>query len=250
MSDNQDSPGALLDTVRELRGLLLDYIAGGPARAPRYKVLRDGLMADAQVNGHVPALVLEHENLNDLWQFMKYKSASKVERQELIRKQFDDLARSLSGAPAVAARDFEAIPVEKLFKGWYRLSQDTLEPQRLLSTARKIAVQVCSSIVDAHYHSGEIRGGNDDLTQVFGMTKDVLFACSTRNDQQLIVTDVVAGAVALLKSFEGIQERITLPALDEQSRLQLARMGVDAVLSAVMSLLSCWYMLQPSSPQS
>jgi predicted phage tail protein len=122
-----------------------------------------------------------------------------------------------------------------------------MEPQRLLSTARKIAVQVCSSIVDAHYHSGEIRGGSDDLTQVFDMTKDVLFACSISNDKQLIVTDVVAGAVALLKSFEGIQERITLASRDEQSRLQLARMGVDALLSGVMSLLSCWYMLQSAS---
>lgn len=246
MSDNQGSPGALLDMVRELRGLLLDFIAGGPTKAPRYKALRDGLMADAKVNGHLPDLVLEHENLNDLWQFMKYKSASKVERQEIIRTQFDDLARALSGAAAAAPDDYEAIAVEKLFKAWYRLSQDSMEPRRLVATARKIAVQVCSSIVDAHYHSGEIRGGNEELTQVFGMTKDVLFACSG-TDRQMIVTDAVAGATALRKTFDGILERIGQPGLDENGRLQLARMGVDAILSAVMSLLSCWYMLQAAA---
>nr|WP_067299000.1 hypothetical protein [Marinobacterium profundum] len=246
MSDNQSNPGASLDRVRELRGLLLDFIAGGPARAPRYKVLRDGLMADSQVNGRLPELVLEHENLNDLWQYMKYKSASKVERQEVIRQQFDDLARVLSGAPAAAPENYEAIAVEKLFKAWYRLSQDSMEPRRLVSTARKIAVQVCSSIIDAHYHSGEIRGGNEELTQVFNMTKDVLFACSG-TDRQLIVTDAVAGAAALRKTFDGVLERIGQPALDDTSRLQLARMGVHALLSAAMSLLSCWYMLQASA---
>jgi hypothetical protein len=246
MSENQGSPGALLDMVRELRGLLLDFIAGGPTKAPRYKALRDGLMADSKVNGHLPELVLEHENLNDLWQFMKYQSASKVERQELIRNQFDDLARALSGAAAAAPETYEAIAVDKLFKAWYRLSQDDMEPRRLLSTARKIAVQVCSSIVDAHYNSGEIRGGIEELAQVFGMTKDVLFACGG-DDQQLIVTDMVSGATALLKTFDAALEGIARPAPNENSRLQLARMGVDAIMSAVMALLSCWYMLQAAS---
>jgi hypothetical protein len=121
-----------------------------------------------------------------------------------------------------------------------------MEPRRLLSTARKIAVQVCSSIVDAHYNSGEIRGGIEELAQVFGMTKDVLFACGG-DDQQLIVTDMVSGATALLKTFDAALEGIARPAPNENSRLQLARMGVDAIMSAVMALLSCWYMLQAAS---
>ncbi|WP_020683448.1 hypothetical protein [Marinobacterium rhizophilum] len=244
MSDNQGRPGALLEMVKELRGLLLDFIAGGPTRAARYKVLRDSLMAEKVLSNHVPALVLEHENLNDLWQFLKDTSPSKVERQELIRKQFDDLARDLSGAPADVPAHHEAIALEKLFKGWYRLSQDDMEPRRLLGTAHKIAVQVCSSIIDAHYDSGEIRGGNEDLAEVFSMTTDVLFACSADTDKQLIVADIVAGAQALFKSFEALQEAIGLAAPNEQARLQMARTGVDSILSAVMSLLSCWYMLQ------
>lgn len=248
MSDNQDSPGNLLATAKELRNLLLDFIAGGPSKAPRYKELRDGLMADSQVNGRMPQLVLEHENLNELWQFLKYKSPSKIERQEMIRSQFDELVRGLRGAPVAVTRDYEAIAVEKLFKGWFRLSQDTMEPRRLLSTARKISVQVCSSIIDAHYHSSEIRGGNEDLVEVFNMATDVLFARSADASRQLIVADVVAGAKALLKSFEAIQESIGRATPDESTRLREARMGVDAILSGVMSLLSCWYMLQsPSS---
>ena len=137
MSDNQSRPGTLLEMVKELRGLLLDFIAGGPTKSPRYKVLRDSLMADPLLSKRVPALVLDYENLNDLWQFLKDVSPSKVERQELIRKQFDDLASELSGASADVPGHREAITQEKLFKGWFRLSQH----YRLVQSQITLAVQ-------------------------------------------------------------------------------------------------------------
>lgn len=249
MSDNPLSVETALSMVRELRELLLDYVAGGPARAPRYKVLRDALVGDDRLRDRLPSLVVEYENLVDLWQFLKYQSSSKVERQELVRQQFDAVARALSGAsPSESGSgQFAAITTDKLFKGWYRLSQDEMEPQRLLATARKITVQVCCSIVDAHYNSREIRGGNEELSQVFGMTQDVLLAISSNNDKQLIVADVIAGAAALRKTFDAILERLGQTALDPDEQRRLARMGVDAMLSAAMSLLSCWYMLQSGS---
>jgi hypothetical protein len=124
-----------------------------------------------------------------------------------------------------------------------------MEPRRLLGTARKIAVQVCCSIVDAHYNSQEIRGGNEELSQVFGMTQDALLAISSNNDRQLIVADVIAGAAALRKTFDAILESLGQTALEPDEQRRLARMGVDAILSAVMSLLRCWYMLQSSPSQ-
>jgi hypothetical protein len=79
------------------------------------------------------------------------------------------------------------------------------------------------------------------------MTQDVLLAISSNNDKQLIVADVITGAAALRKTFDAILERLGQTALDPDEQRRLARMGVDAMLSAAMSLLSCWYMLQSGS---
>lgn len=244
MTEQQTDSGNLLANARELRALLLDFIAGGPTLAARYKTLRGSMLASEAIRAVLPPLLVEHENLDAFWQAMKYQLPSKVERQELIRRQFEPLMDALSGETRQAEGHFEAVTIEQLLKGWARLNQQPLEPRRRLHNGVSVLVQVCSSIIDAHYNSAEIRGGNTDLVEVFEMAKDVLFASSAGTDRQIMVADAVAGAAALLKSVEEVREQFTRTGLPETRQTILARSASDLSLSCAMSMLSCWHMLK------
>jgi len=244
MNDQQPGRDSLLAEARELQALLLDFIAGGPEQAPRYKALRESLLSAASVQSLLPPLLTEHEKLDDLWHTMKYQVPSKIERQEMIRREFEPLLELLEGEPHRGAVDFRAVSTEQLLKGWLRLKQQTMDPRRRLANGVSILVQVCSSIVDAHYNSVEIRGGNSDPGEVFQMAGDVLFAASAETDKQILIADSVAGAAALFKSLEEVREQFAVGKLPEVAQPALAGAGADLALSAAMSLLSCWHMLR------
>lgn len=244
MNDQQLDQGSLLANARELQALLLDYIAGGPAQAPRYKELRDSILTAASLQSVLPPLLSEHEKLDDLWHVMKYQVPSKIERQDMIRREFEPLLELLEGEAHQVGEAFKAVGTEQLLKGWLRLKQQSMEPQRRLRNGVSILVQVCGSIVDAHYNSAEIRGGNTDVAEVFQMAEDALFAASAETDKQIMVADTVAGASALLKSLEEVREQFARGRLPEKAQPALALAGADLALSTAMAMLSCWHMLR------
>ncbi|GGO87486.1 hypothetical protein GCM10011348_40790 [Marinobacterium nitratireducens] len=247
MNTQQQDNSSLLARARELRALLLDYIAGGPAQAPKYKQLRDELLAATSLQSLLPPLLGKYEKLDDLWHAMKYQVPSKIERQELIRKEFEPLIETLDGSAQSASSaetEFRAVNTSQLLKGWLRLNEQAMEPKRRLSNGVKVLVQVCSSIIDVHYRSLEIRGGNTDPTQVFEMAKDVLFASSAETDKQILVADTVAGASALFKSLDEIREQFARGGVPEKEQPALASAGADLALNSAMALLSCWQMLR------
>ncbi|NVK41779.1 MAG: hypothetical protein HWE39_11105 [Oceanospirillaceae bacterium] len=246
MNESQLDKSTMLAKAREMEALLLDYIAGGPAQAPHYKRLRDELLGVGSLQSVMPQMLGKYEKLDDLWHAMKYQVASKIERQELIRREFEPLLEALEGSAAPKAEDkeFKEVTTEQLLKGWLRLEQQAMEPRRRLANGVGILVQVCSSIIDVHYRSAEIRGGNTDLAEVFEMAKDVLFASSAETDRQIMIADSVAGASALLKSLEEIREQCARGGVPETEQSALARAGADLALSCAMSLLSCWHMLR------
>lgn len=199
-----------LEFVEEFQNLLIARATGAIADADRYRQLRDGLVADAQIGPRLPRFVRTCRDIHQFWQFIKYKFPSYAERRQYLWDEFRPLLQDLDEGPSPAQREathvLQRLTADAVQEVWARaLARRVDDPDGAVTSARTLLETVCKHILD---DAGEAYDDGADLPKLYRLTAERLQIAPSQHTEA-IFRQILGGCTAVVEGLGALRNRLS-----------------------------------------
>lgn len=203
---------SILDKVRSLQDGLICRATGESFEGgnPKYQALRQELMARPDIKTRLPDFVLKNNNLDQFWNFIKYKFEKYVERREFIWKSFSSLIEYLeenhqTPNMALVSERLENFDPEAVHAMWQKaLERRINDPDGAITAARSLIETVCKHILDDSEAQYPL---DSDLPKLWSLTAELLNLAPSQHQEPLFKT-ILGNCQSIVNTLGAIRNKI------------------------------------------
>jgi len=202
---------SLLDKIELLQNQLIGTATHGGSDNAIYVRLRRELLANASISHQLPRYIRTCADLNQFWQFIKYKFPSYAERRQFIWNDFRSILDSASGLGHSPATDtvsdvLQRFNAENVHRIWSKaLERKTVDPEGALTTARTLLETVCKHILD---EIGQAYSTDADLPKLYRMVAENLKLAPSQHSES-IFRQILGGCQAVIEGLGAARNRLS-----------------------------------------
>lgn len=143
-----------IEQLELLQNMLISIATGGTVNADEYQIIRGILTKNSIVKNLLPTWVKTNRDVNQFWQFIKYKFSTYDERRQYIWKEFAPAFSSLEGNhtnPSLnnISDNLKQINNDIIYSTWKKALQRTSsDPEGAITSARTLIESICKYILD------------------------------------------------------------------------------------------------------
>lgn len=130
--------------AKTLQNLLISRATGGQENNIEYTRLRQTVLANTALDAYVPQFIKTCRNLDQFWQFIKYKFGSYAERRDYIWSEFFSLLEVLERGGLAPSDEFVTNGIKKIDSAhvqtaWSKaLDRRANDPEGAITSARTL----------------------------------------------------------------------------------------------------------------
>lgn len=210
--DPSEPSNPLLETVRQLQGLLISHATDGREDEDRYRAFRQELVKRRDLEHLVPEFLRDYRTLSGFRTWIKDQSGQWEPRRAIIREAFADLIDHLEfgqEAPADAAitHALTAFDVDGVRAAWSKaLERRQSDPEGAITSARTLLETVCKIILDRCQGEGGY-SDRDDLPKLYGATAKALSLAPDDHTEQ-VFKSILGGCQNIVNNLGTLRNRL------------------------------------------
>lgn len=201
----------ITEKVVALQNLLVAVATGSPGDNADYADLRQALLSCQQLEALTPSFVRTCRDLDQFWQFIKFKFAKYKERRDFIWGEFRPLFDKLEGVGAApsdelvtgALKTFDSAHVHE---AWSKaLERRTTDPEGAITMARTLLESVCKHILE---EAGVVADESPDLTKLYRQTAEQLKLAPSQHTEQ-VFKQILGGCTSVVEGLGALRNRLS-----------------------------------------
>jgi hypothetical protein len=239
-------PDPLVEKVEALQNLLISQATGGGTVYYDYGELRQELISNPLTKDGLPRFVHTCRDLNQFWQFIKYKFAHYAERREYIWSEFRPLLETLESRPSSPVQPSDEqllsrLSAEAVQAVWQRaLERRVSDPEGAITSARALLETVCKHILDDFSVAYD---ESADLPKLYRLTSDALNIAPSQHTEQ-VFKQILGGCTSVVEGLGALRNRLGDAHGGGRSRVKPAprhaQLAVNLAGSMTSFLVATW----------
>jgi len=194
-----------------LQNLLISKATGRAANNAEYQYLRQLFLSRQELKTHLPQFVRTKRDLEQFWQFIKYKFPSYQERREFLWSQFHSLFGYLettvrSPAHTEIAAVLKSFDETGVHAAWSRaIERKRDDPEGAITAARTLVETVCKHILDelnVAYDSDKV-----GLHELYKLVAAELNLSPSQHTEE-IFRQILGGCAAIVSGLGALRNRL------------------------------------------
>lgn len=200
-----------LERAQYLQDLLLSMATGGAADGAHYQTLRTHFIRNAAAKKLLPEFVRTCRDVNQFWQFIKFKFKHYAERREYIWTEFAGLLEHLESTSQLPADEFVSETLrrfdeESVHAAWTRaLERRTSDPEGAITTARTLLETVCKHILDASGVEYDSTGA--EMHELYRLVAKTLNLSPSQHTEE-VFKQILGGCSAVVNGLGTLRNRL------------------------------------------
>ena len=201
----------LFTQTETLQNLLISHATGGRENNVEYTRLRQTVLANTALDVYVPQFIKTCRNLDQFWQFIKYKFGSYAERRDYIWSEFSSLLEVLERGGLVPSDEFVTNGIKKIDSAhvqaaWSKaLDRRANDPEGAIASARTLIETVCKHILDdmnVQYDD------TVDLPKLYKETAKVLNLAPSQHTEE-VFKQILGSCTAVIEGLGTLRNRLS-----------------------------------------
>ena len=201
----------LFTQTETLQNLLISHATGGRENNVEYTRLRQTVLANTALDAYVPQFIKTCRNLDQFWQFIKYKFGSYAERRDYIWAEFFSLLEVLERGGLAPSDEFVTNGIKKIDSAhvqtaWSKaLDRRANDPEGAITSARTLIETVCKHILDdmnVQYDD------TVDLPKLYKETAKVLNLAPSQHTEE-VFKQILGGCTAVIEGLGTLRNRLS-----------------------------------------
>lgn len=194
-----------------LQNLLINRATGGVAENGEYQELRQFFLDNAGTKVLIPSWVRTNRNLDQFWQFIKFKYSTYAERRTFIWTEFTPLITFLERelkipTDQVVSEGLRRFDSESVQVVWAKaLDRRQSDPEGAITAARTLLETVCKHILDEK--SIEYKDNNIDLPQLYHLVA-VELSLSPSQYTEEVFRQILGGCSTIVNGLGTLRNRL------------------------------------------
>ena len=194
-----------------LQNLLISRATGGQENNVEYTRLRQTVLANTAFDALIPQFIKTCRNLDQFWQFIKYKFGSYAERRDYIWTEFSPLLEALERGCLAPSDEFVTKGIKKIDSAhiqaaWSKaLDRRASDPEGAITSARTLIETVCKHILDdmnIQYDEAI------DLPKLYKETAKVLNIAPSQHTEE-VFKQILGGCTAVIEGLGTLRNRLS-----------------------------------------
>jgi len=200
-----------IERAESLQSQLISVATGGPALPYEYQELRRFFIESPLYSNIIPSFVKTNRNIDQFWQFIKYKFGTYAERRQYIWDEFQELMDYLEGKnKAPADEDISDVlrrfDVDGVHTVWMKaLERRNTDPDGAITSARTLLETVCKHILDDM--NVPYNNKNIEMSELYKLVAKELKLSSDQYSEN-IFKQILGGCSAVVNGLGTLRNRL------------------------------------------
>lgn len=201
----------LAEQVEALQNALIAIATGGSADSAEFRRLRTLATEHASLRDVAPRFLRTCRDVDQFWQFIKYKFGSYAERRQFIWDECRPLLeRAESGALTPADQSvserLKSFSAEGVHQVWQKaMERRGSDPEGAITSARTLLESVCKHILDERRVAYE---HDTDLPTLYKATAKSLNIAPSQHSE-VIFKQILGGCTAVVEGLGALRNRLS-----------------------------------------
>ena len=207
---NHGRPDPLLEKVESFQNLLISAATGGAPLAADYKSLRQELTNHQVTKEALPRFVYTCRDLDQFWQFIKYKYSTYQERRDFIWQEFSVLLLALESQPSSVLKlpnneAIEKLSTDSVQTAWNRaLSRLATDPEAAITSARSLLETVCKHILE---DLGIAYDDAAEMPKLYRQTSEALNVAPSQHTEP-VFKQILGGCTSVIEGLAALRNKL------------------------------------------
>ncbi len=199
------------EKAQGLQNLLISQATGGLGNFNDYILLRKYFIDNAEYSGVIPSFVRTNRDLDQFWQFIKFKYKHYAERKDFIWTEFSPLMDLLEGrnnkpSDTTISDGLKSFDEEGINAIWAKaLERRKSDPEGAITMARTLMESVCKHILD----SSNVVYDKDktELPDLYKLTSKELNIAPSQHTTE-VFKQILGGVASVVNGLGALRNRL------------------------------------------
>ena len=199
------------EKAQGLQNLLISQATGGAESTSDYKLLRAYFIENKEISNSVPSFVRTNRELDQFWQFIKFKFGHYAERRDFIWNEFSPLMDLLEGrdeklSDTTISDGLKSFDEDGIHAIWAKaLERRKTDSEGAITMARTLLETVCKHILDeskVEYEREKI-----ELPDLYKLTSKELNIAPSQHTEE-IFKQILGGVSSVVNGLGALRNRL------------------------------------------
>ena len=199
------------EKAQGLQNLLISQARGGAENTSDYKLLRAYFIENKELSNAVPSFVRTNRELDQFWQFIKFKFRNYAERRDFIWNEFSPLMDLLEGrdkkpSDTTISDGLKSFDEDGIHAIWAKaLERRKTDSEGAITMARTLMEAVCKYILD----DSEVEYERDkiELPDLYKLTSKELNIAPSQHTEE-IFKQILGGVSSVVNGLGALRNRL------------------------------------------
>lgn len=237
-----------IERAESLQYQMVCIATGGASLPNEYQELRRFFVESPLYNNLIPSFVKTNRNVDQFWQFIKFKFSTYAERREYIWSEFQVLMENLEGKNKAPADEDISDVLKRFDEGgvhnvWMKaLERRHTDPEGAITSSRTLLETVCKHILDEM--EVPYNNKNIEMSELYRLVSKKLNLSSDQHSEN-IFKQILGGCSAIVNGLGTLRNR--LGDAHGKGRMAVkpsprhAELAVNLAGSMALFLISTWH---------
>jgi hypothetical protein len=199
------------EKAQGLQNLLISQATGGFGSNDDYKLLRTYFIGVTEYSSYIPSFVRTNRDLDQFWQFIKFKFQHYAERRDFIWNEFATLMDLLEGknnrpSDTTISDGLKSFDEDGVHAIWAKaLERRKSDPEGAITMARTLMESVCKHILD----SSNVVYDKDktELPDLYKLTSKELNIAPSQHTTE-VFKQILGGVASVVNGLGALRNRL------------------------------------------